>query len=157
MPLRIDLLLVGAEGADFLFGEEFQLGDADPVFTGNHAIQAARQVHDALDGLVCRLQHVVVVGIDRDVGVHVAIAGVHVQGDEDAAAQHFLVDGLNALDDRPVHRTVENLGQARLQLLLPGGAHGIVLQPVEEARIGRLVGQFTSDDAVGSKTRFSFG
>ena len=35
------------------------------------------------------LQHRVVVGVDRDVGVHVAVARVHVQRDEHAAAQHL--------------------------------------------------------------------
>ena len=35
------------------------------------------------------LQHLVVVGVDRDVGVHVAVARVHVQRDEHAAAQDF--------------------------------------------------------------------
>jgi hypothetical protein len=48
-------------------------------------------MHDALDGPVGGLQHLVIVGIDRDVGMHVAVAGVHVQGDENAAAQDFLV------------------------------------------------------------------
>ena len=33
-------------------------------------------------------------------GMHVAVAGVHVQRDEDAAAQHFLVDAFDALHDR---------------------------------------------------------
>jgi hypothetical protein len=109
---RIDLLLVGAEGADFFFGQEFELGDADAVLAGNDSVQSARQMHDAFDRPVRRLQHLVVVGVDRDVGMHVAVAGVHVQRDEDAAAQHFLVDRLDALDDRPIDAAVEDLGQA---------------------------------------------
>ena len=42
--------------------------------------------------LVRGLQHGVVVAVDGDVGVHVAVAGVHVQRHPDAAAQHVLVD-----------------------------------------------------------------
>ena len=49
----------------------------------------AREPHDARDRLVRLLQHLVVVGVDRDVGVHVAVARVHVQRDEHAAAQHL--------------------------------------------------------------------
>ena len=49
----------------------------------------ARQLHDARDRLVRRLQHLVVVAVDRDVGVHVAVAGMHVQRHPDAAAQHL--------------------------------------------------------------------
>ena len=51
--------------------------------------------HDAADDLVRLLQHRVVVGVDRNVGVHVAVAGVHVQGDEHAALQHALVHGID--------------------------------------------------------------
>ena len=114
-------------------------------------------MHDALDGLVGRLQHLVVVGIDRDVGVHVAVAGMHVQRDENAAAQHFLVDRRNALDDGAIDRAVENLGQARFQFLLPRDAHRVILQAVEEPRIGGLVGQLAGMDAVIGKSDFGVG
>ena len=53
-----------------------------------------RQLHDAGDGFVRRLQHLVVVAVDRDVGVNVAVAGVHVQRHPHATAQHLLVDAL---------------------------------------------------------------
>ena len=39
-----------------------------------------------------RLQHFIVVGIDGNIGMHVAVAGVHVQGDEHAALEHACVD-----------------------------------------------------------------
>jgi hypothetical protein len=60
------------------------------VLARDHAVEAARQRHDARHRLVRGLQHLVVVAVDRDVGVHVAVAGVHVQRDPDAAAQHLL-------------------------------------------------------------------
>ena len=55
------------------------------MFTGNHAIQRTRQRHDALNRLVRRLQHGVVVAVDRDIGMHIAIARVHMQRHPDAA------------------------------------------------------------------------
>ena len=60
------------------------------------AAQRARERHDARDGRVRLAQHLVVVGVDRDVGVHVAVAGVHVQRDEHAAAQDLALDLLDA-------------------------------------------------------------
>jgi hypothetical protein len=70
--------------------EELELGQPDAVLARNHAAEFGRQRHDAHDGRVGGLQHGVVVGIDRDVGVHVAVAGVHVQRHEHAALQHVL-------------------------------------------------------------------
>ena len=66
-----------------------------PCSPRDDAAQASRQLHDARDGLVRRLQHRVVVAVDGDVGVHVAVAGVHVQGHPHAAAcSTSLVDAL---------------------------------------------------------------
>ena len=127
------------------------------MFAGDDAIEAAGEVHDALDGPVGRLQHGVVVGVDRDIGVHVAVAGMHVQCDEDATAQDFLVDGVDPFDDRVIDGAVENLGQACPQLLLPRGAHGVILQTVEEGGIDGLVAQLAGDDAVGGKLRLGLG
>ena len=114
-------------------------------------------MHDPLDRLVGRLQHLVIIRIDRQVGVHIAVAGVHVQGNEDAAAQHFLVDGFNAFDNRAIDATVEDLGQADMQLLLPRCAHRVILQAVEQGGVFRPVGQFTGNYAVGCEARFGFG
>ena len=126
-PSGIDALLVVAEIADLVFGQEFQLGDADAVFAGDHAVQRTRQRHDARHRRVRILQHLVVVGIDRDVGVHVAVAGVHVQRHEHPAAQHLLVDRVAFLQHRAERRAVENLAQRRAHFLLPRDAHGAVL------------------------------
>ncbi len=40
------------------------------------------------------LQHFVVVAVDGQVGVHVAVARVHVQRHPHAALEHALVDGI---------------------------------------------------------------
>jgi hypothetical protein len=75
-------------------------------------ITPSSERHDAVDRLVGGLQHLVVVGVDRDVGVHVAVAGVHVQGHEDAAAQHLLVQLLELVAHRAEQLAVEDLVEA---------------------------------------------
>ena len=87
-PCGIDAALVGGERRELVVGEVFELGDADPVLAGDDAVERSRERHDPRDRRVGRLQHRVIVGVDGDVGVHVAVAGVHVQRDEHAAAQH---------------------------------------------------------------------
>ncbi len=94
-PLRIDSLLVVAELRGLRSREEFQLGDADAVLAGDHATEVARDLHDAHDRTVRLLQHLVVIRVHRNVRVHVAVAGVHVQSDPDPAAQHALVNLLD--------------------------------------------------------------
>ncbi len=89
---RIDPSLVIAEAARLVVRQVLELGDADAVLAGDHATEVASDPHDAADCTVGRLQHLVVVGVDRDVGVDVAVAGVHVQRDENTAVQHALVD-----------------------------------------------------------------
>ena len=155
MAFRVDLLLVGTEGRNFFLGEKFQFGDADPVLTGNHAIQRAGEVHDALDGFMGRLQHVVIVGIDRNVGMHVTVTGVHVQGDKNAAAQHFLVNGFNALDGGTIDATIKNLAQPGVKFLFPGDAYRVILQTVEKARVFCPVGQLTGLNRIGREVQFS--
>ena len=122
MVIRVNFLLVGAEGADFFFRQEFKLGDANPVFAGNHAIERARQMHDAFNRLVGRLQHVVVIRVDRNIGMHIAVTGMHVQGNENAATQHFFVNGFNTFNDRSVDAAVKNFAESGVQLLFPRDA-----------------------------------
>ena len=90
--LGIDRSLVRGERRDLVVGQVLELGDADAVLAGDHAAQAPRERHDARDRRVGVLQHRVVVGVDGQVRVHVAVARVHVQRDEHAAAQHPRVD-----------------------------------------------------------------
>ena len=54
-------------------------------------------------------QHRVIVGIHRDVGVHVAVAGVHVQRHEYAPAKHFAMHVDAALEHRRERDARENL------------------------------------------------
>ena len=99
-PLGIDALLVRRKVGQLIVGDELELGDADAMFARNHAIEPACQTHDASHGLMRGLQHVVVIAVDRDVGVHVAITRVHVQRNPDPPMQDLRMDFLASLEDR---------------------------------------------------------
>ncbi len=77
---------------------------------------------------VASLQHPVVVRVDRQVRVHVAVARVHVQRDEHAAPQHACV----GLADRREHGrerpAVEQVLERRAQLGLPRHDARVALQ-----------------------------
>ncbi len=121
VPVRVDAALVLGEGRELLGREVLDLGDADAVLARDHAAQGARELHDARDRLVRLAQHLVVVGVHRDVGVHVAVAGMHVERDKDAAAQHLRVRRLDRLHDRLEIPAREDRPHAR-EDALPGGA-----------------------------------
>ena len=131
-PLRVHPPLVVGEGLEFRVTQEFELGDPDAVLARDHPVQAARQDHDALDRLVGRLEHLVVVAVDRDVGVHVAVAGVHVQRHPDPPLEHPLVDGDAFVQDRLEGRAGEDRHQPRTNLGLPAGTQAVVLEPGEQ-------------------------
>nr|GEU28526.1 hypothetical protein [Tanacetum cinerariifolium] len=133
---RIDAQLVVAERADFLFVQELELGDADAVFARDHAVERTGQLHDARDGLVRQLQHLVVVGVDRQVGVDIAVARVHVQRHEYASAQHAFMDGRRLVEDQFIGGAVEDLAQLGADFLLPRHADGAVLHHVEQRGVG---------------------
>ena len=78
MAVRVDLGFVVPEGLHFGIGEVFEFGDADAVLAGNHAVEAAGNAHNAGHCFMGGLQHGVIVGINRDIGVHIAVARVHV-------------------------------------------------------------------------------
>ena len=119
VPVWIDPGLIGKERREFFLAQKFELGDADAMFAGNDAVERARQRHDARDRRVGGLQHGVVVGVHRDIGVHVAVAGVHVQCDKDAAAPVFAVDAVDAFEQAREQLAFENGLQLRLEFGLP--------------------------------------
>ena len=81
-----------------------------------------------------RLQHGVVVAVDRNVRVHVAIARVHVQRDPNPALEHSFVDSVAFGQDRLKRHAGEDAAQWRLQLRFPARAQGVVLQ-LDEQRV----------------------
>ena len=67
------------DGAEAKFKEA---NEAYAVLSGDHAAQRLCELHDAVDDPVGLVEHMVVVRVDRDIRMHIAVAGVHVQGDE---------------------------------------------------------------------------
>ena len=57
----------------------------------NHTVQAARQRHNAVNGFVRDLQHRVIVRINGQIGMHIAVTCVHVQRHKHTATQDFFV------------------------------------------------------------------
>jgi hypothetical protein len=65
------------------------------------------------------------------VGVHVAVAGVHVQGHEDPSPQDLVVDRLERLHQRLEVAPAEDVAQGIAQLRLPRDAHLVQLHALE--------------------------
>ena len=108
-PLRIDAALVVGERREFRIGQELELGDADAVLARDDAAQRPCEAHDPLHRRVGVLEHPVVVGVHRDVGVHVAVAGMHVHRDEQPPPQHLAVDRVDARKERREREPGERL------------------------------------------------
>ena len=125
---RVNLGLVVGERLQLGIGQELKFGDANAVFARDHAVQATRQGHDALDRAMGGLQHLIVVAVNRNIGVHIAVASVHVQGHPDPALEHTLVDSVAFFEHRLERHTAEYLLQRLADLRLPAGAQGVVLQ-----------------------------
>ena len=128
MPVRVDLVFVSGERRNFFRRQKLQLGDADAVLARDHAAELGGQRHDALHRLIRRLQHGVVVGVYRDVGVHIAVTGVHMQRDEYPAAQYFLMNCIKLSQHRLQLAASEKLMQGLAYFALPRHANGVVLQ-----------------------------
>ena len=109
--LRVDFGFVVPKRLHFLVGQKLQFGDADAVFARNHAVQAAGNPHNPRHGLMRGLQHFVIVRIHGNVGVNVAVARVHVQRDEYAAAHGCGVDFAQARHNFGIRFAGENFRQ----------------------------------------------
>ena len=128
---RIDTLLVIAEFTDFGLGEEFELGNTNAMLAGDHPIERPGQRHDFNHRGMRGLQHVVVVGIHRDVGVHIAVARMHVQGDEYPPAQDALMDGAAFFQHRLEGCAAEDLTQLRAHFGFPRNTDTAILQHIK--------------------------
>ena len=78
-----------------------------------------RQCHDARDGGIGFLQHSVVIRIDGDVGMYIAVPGVHVQRDEHTATQQVGVNLGNACRHWRKGQSRKNFREGFPQLALP--------------------------------------
>ena len=80
-----------------------------------------------------RLQHHVVVGIDGNVGVNVAVARVHVQRYEHAAAQYAFVNRVGFREHRRERVAGKDAMQRRAHFGFPRSADRVILQNIEDA------------------------
>ena len=117
--MRIDPHFVVDKRFDFLGREEFEFGDADAVLAGNDPVQFAHERHDARHRLIGFLQHRVVVGVHRNVGVNIAVARVHVKCHEHAAMQHAFVQRVDFCQQRDKHPPCEYFAQRFAQFAFP--------------------------------------
>src|SRR6185312_11531954 len=138
--LRVDRLLVGAELHDLSILQEFQFRNADTVLAGDDSIQAAGNAHDAGDRRRGRSQHLVIVRVDGNIRVDVAVTGMHVQRYEDASAQNAPMNVPAGSQNRGENPPVENVLQRRTQLALPRDTDRAVLHHIEDTQ-SRIVGQ----------------
>ena len=127
ITVRVDFIFVCTEWCKLFFGQKFEFGDADAMFTRNHAVKVAGNLHDARDRFICLLQHVIIVRIHGDVGVHIAVTCVHVQGDKYAAAQDFFVDLTAFIQNLVKRQAGENAAQLSPHFALVRQANGAVL------------------------------
>ena len=89
------------------------------------------------------LQHGVVIAVDRDVGVDVAVTGMHVQSHPHPAFEHTLVNGIAFGQHRAKRGPRENGLQRRADLGFPAGTQAVILQ-LRKQRIH--IGQPTSPE-----------
>ena len=128
---RINFFFVALEWCDFLVGQEFQFGQPNAVLTRDDAVERARKRHDARNGRIGLLQHFVVVAVDGNVGVHIAVAGMHVQRDPNASAQHLFVNCFEPINDGFERFARENVFQRCFDLGAPRHANFVRLQRTE--------------------------
>ena len=98
------------------------------MFAGDHAIECARERHDALDRAMRGLQHGIVVAVDRYVGVHIAVARVHMQRHPYASLEKALVDGVACTEDGLKGAARKDGAQRFAQLGFPARAQAALLQ-----------------------------
>ena len=79
------------------------------MFAGNHPAQILGQLHDAVNCPVGLLQHLVIVRVHRDIGVHVAVARVHMQRDEYATLEHLLMNRRATVEHRLIGAAAEEV------------------------------------------------
>ena len=140
VAVRIDFALVLLKRSHLRIGQVLELGQANAMLARNDAVKIAGDLHDARHRLVRLTQHVVIVGIDRDVGVDVAVARMHVQRDEHPAFEHPVVDGVEFGHHRCEIFATEEPLELCAHFPFPGNADGAILHDIEHPGVG-LAGQ----------------
>jgi len=81
------------------------------MLSGDHSVQGERQRHHLIHHPVCFLQHQVVVRVDRNIGVHIAITGMHVQRYKQPGIANSRMNPVELLPHRPHLLAIEDLPQ----------------------------------------------
>ena len=98
----------------------------------NHAIEGPRQGHDAVHRFMRGLQHVVVIAVDRQIGVHIAVACMHMQSGPDTAFQNLLMGLVQGKSQRGESRAVEQTVQGLAHIGFPTRPQTVALQRREK-------------------------
>jgi len=92
---------------EFVFGKRLyrglvqvaDFGDAYAVLAGDNPTQGFGNRHDSIHHLVGFMQHIVVVRMHRNIGVNVAVTGMHVGGHKHAAATYVFMNAVQGVTD----------------------------------------------------------
>ena len=106
-PMRVYARLVVGKGLQFGVSQKSQFGNAYAVLARNHAVQRSRQSHDAVNRFMRGLQHRVVIAVDRQIGVHIAVACMHMQSRPHTAFQYPLMGVVYGLAQRRKRGAIE--------------------------------------------------
>ena len=105
----VDSRLVGSEGRELVRRQVFELVMPIPCSPEMTPPSSRASAMIRADGRVRLPQHRIIVRIDREIRMHVAVAGVHVQSDEHPAAQVLALDFDAARHDRRERVTAEDV------------------------------------------------
>ena len=132
MPLGINAVKIVVKRRKIGRIQKFDFRETDTVLTGNGASEPLYGFHHQLHGFFAELHHLIVVGIERNVGVDIAVAGMHVQRDEYAASEDLVVDFIDLGSDFFKRITAENTVEFTADLPLPGNPQHSVINRIKE-------------------------
>ena len=73
------------------------------------------------------------IGVDRQIGMHIAVAGMHVQGHEHPSAQNLFMHGFDTLNNGSKIVAFKNFLQSRQQAPFPGNPQRMILNAVKQS------------------------
>ena len=102
------------------------------MLAGDHTVERCSQCHHPVHDPLCFVQHIVVVGVDRDIGMHITVAGVHVGGDEQTTGTHAGVKIVEPGAYRFEFPATEYILQRARDLRAPGNAQITAQQEIDQ-------------------------
>ena len=130
-PFRVYSLFVLRETSNGIITEIIEFGNANTVLPRNHAIERSCQLHDSRHRLIGLLEHRIIVRVDRDIGMHIAITGMHMQGDKQPAFQNALMGCVDVRANRIKRPPIKQLHKRLTRFGFPGHAQAVTLQRPE--------------------------